>query len=136
MDEAARLGGLQRRGRGDGGQGGGQVAARQRRADGGCAGQGGEGRVVITASPARDGNGNDGFRQGLQIFQREGGVGLRQQGGGQTGGLFGGQRAGAGIGQAVGQTRAQRGGKSRGFGLKERRGGGEKRECRRLAAEG
>ena len=136
MDEAARLGGLQRRGRGDGGQGGGQVAARQRRADGGCAGEGRQRRVVIAAAPALDGHGGDFRRKGLQIFQREGGVGPRQQGGGQTGGLFGGQRAGAGIGQAVGQTRAQRGGKSRGFGLKERRGGGEKRECRRFAAEG
>ena len=44
--------------------------------------------------------------------------------------------AGAGIGQAVGQTRAQRGGKSRRFGLEERRGGREKRERRRLTAEG
>ncbi|MFR2150871.1 MAG: hypothetical protein ACLS7Z_10345 [Christensenellales bacterium] len=48
----------------------------------------------------------------MQVFQREGGVGLRQQGGGQTGGLFSGQRAGAGIRQTVGQTRAQRGRKA------------------------
>lgn len=84
VDKAAFFGGSQSFGRRNGGQRGGQAAPRQGCADGGCAGQGGEGRVVITASPARDGNGNDGFRQGLQIFQRQRGVGLSQQIGGDS----------------------------------------------------
>ena len=136
VDEAVLLGGLQQIGRRDGGQRGGQTALRQRRTDGGCAGQGGERRVVVAAAPALDGHGNDFRREGLQVFQRKGGVGLGEQIGGEAGNLFGGQRAGAGIGQAVRQTRLQGGGKSRGFRFEERRGGGKQRERRRFAAEG
>ena len=91
---------------------------------------------MIAASLPRNGHGNDGFRQGLQIFQRERGVRLSQQVGGDAGNLFGGQRAGAGIGQTVGQVRLQSGGKDGGFRFEKRRGGGKQGERGRFAAEG